>query len=291
MSFQKHTKNGIIYYTCDLFDKAKIPHFFAASRGGVSEGDFSSLNISTSRKGKNGCPDKIENVRKNLSLGLDIVGSCENKAVMMKQIHSSDVQKATTNCTSAFEGSDFQPCDGVFATRGMDTDTLCVKTADCVPVLLYDTKNDTACAIHAGWRGTCDNICGKAVEKMKSLYPDADVIAAIGPCILDCCYEVNEIVYDKVMQTANSIGISKEKVEECFPKKYFADGEEKFRVSLPKINRMFLEKAGVAPENIEESGLCTCCHKDMHGNLFFSHRASHGFSGTQMSIIKVRDVH
>lgn len=278
----------MVYYTSPLFDRWKIPHFFAAKRGGVSEGDFSSLNISTSRKDKNGNADSIENVRKNLEIGLNIVNSNEKNSVMMKQIHSSIVQKAEISCLSGFAKGDFQPCDGVFAVKGMQTDTLCIKTADCVPILLYDTKNDTACALHAGWRGTVDNICGKAVEKMKELHKNAEIVAAIGPCIQECCYEVNNLVFSKTVETCAELGISYKKLDTCFPKKYFADGEEKFRVSLSSLNRLFLENAGVNPENIDESGLCTCCHTDDDGAVFFSHRASCGFSGTQMSVVKIK---
>ncbi len=289
MSFKKHTKNGIIYYTSSLFDKADIPHFFAARYGGISRGDFFSLNVSTSRKDKNGNPDSIANIRENLSRGLALVGSCEESTCMMKQIHSSEIEKASVSCVEVFDRcGDFQPCDGVFARKGMQTDTLCVKTADCVPVLLYDTKNDVAAALHAGWRGTVGNICGKAVQKIKELHPDAHIIAAIGPCILECCYEVNSVVYDAAMKNVEEFGILSNDVEKCFVSRYFADGEDKYRVSLPKLNRLFLESAGVRSKDIDEAELCTCCHREDGKEIFFSHRAQKGFSGTQMSVVRVR---
>lgn len=290
MSFEKHTKNGIIYYTSSLFDSFGIPHFFAAKHGGKSSGAFFSLNISTSRIDETGLPDSIANVRENLALGLELLGSDEERTCMMKQIHSSQIENARISCRDAFdEKGAFQPCDGVFAARGAQIDTLCVKTADCVPVLLYDTKNDVAMALHAGWRGTVANICGKAVRRMKELHPDANIIAAIGPCILDCCYEVNSTVYDAVLKNVAEACILSQNVEKCFTKRYFCDGEQKFRVSLPALNRVFLENAGVKSEKIDVSELCTCCHREDGREMFFSHRASGGFSGTQMSAIRLRN--
>ena len=296
VSFAKHSKNGIIYYTSSLFDKYGIPHFFAAKHGGKSSGDFFSLNISASRRDRYGNPDSLGNVEKNLSLGLEILGSMPERTCMMKQIHSADIERANISCAQAFCGKgEFQPCDGIFSEKGDPADTLCVKTADCVPVLVYDIKHDVAMALHAGWRGTVGNICGKAAAKLKGLHADAEVIAAIGPCILDCCYEVNSLVYDAATKACNSSDDVKEsrflrsEVEKCFTKKYFADGEQKFRVSLAELNRVFLEHAGVATENIDTASLCTCCHRDGGEEIFFSHRASGGFSGTQMSVVKLRD--
>ncbi len=296
VSFTKHSKNGIIYYTSSLFDKHGIPHFFAAKHGGKSGGDFFSLNISTSRRDRHGNADSIGNVEKNLSLGLELLGSFPERACMMKQIHSADIERAEISCAKVFCGKgDFQPCDGIFAEKGDIADTLCVKTADCVPVLVYDVKNDVAMALHAGWRGTVGNICGKAVAKLNELHDDAQVIAAIGPCILDCCYEVNSLVYDAATKACELSDNAKEacilpsEIEKCFTKRYFADGEQKFRVSLSSLNKVFLESAGVPSENIDSAELCTCCHRDGGEEIFFSHRASGGFSGTQMSVVKLKN--
>ncbi len=290
MSFVKHEKNGVLYYTSSLFDKFSIPHFFASKRGGVSGGDFCSLNISSNRKNRSGKTDDISNIRKNLNIGLDIVGKNEGGCTLMKQIHSAQIEKACISAKAVFDGKgDFGACDGIFTMKGMQFDTLCTKTADCVPVLLYDTENDVAFALHAGWRGTVSNICGRAVEKMRELNCNANIVAAIGPCICDCCYEVNDTVYNAAREMCQKLCIPLEKCDECFPKKYFADGENKYRAALSSLNRLFLENAGVLPQNIDEAHICTCCHADEQGSVFFSHRASGGFSGTQMSVIGIRE--
>lgn len=289
MAFTFRKKGGITYYTSPLFDQYGVPHFFASRYGGVSEGDFTSLNISTSRKNSQGVPDSMQNVRRNLNTGLSLIGKTEDTACMMKQIHSAEVAKATVTCRDYFEGvADCQPCDGIFCTPEDAVDTLCVKTADCVPVLLYDIKNNIACALHAGWRGTVGDICGCAVRTLRQYFGEVEIIAAIGPCIHECCYEVNDKVYDAAVYAASQSGISLSVVERCFPEKYISGGENKYRVSLPALNRMFLENEGVKSENISVCELCTCCAKDENGSIFFSHRASGGFSGTQMSVVSVK---
>lgn len=285
MAFTRHEKDGILYYTSPLFDEYKIPHFFCAKLGGVSGGDFSSLNFSSVRKDCCGNTDKKENIRENLKRALDIIGSDETKCSLMKQIHSADVIKAENSCFDIFDTEgDFPPCDGVFAPYRGNIDTVGVKTADCVPILLYDLKNDIPCAIHAGWRGSVSDIAGNAVRLIKKEYPDADILAAIGPCILDCCYEVNDIVKDSLITVCDAAGIKRSTAEACFTDSYLKDGENKYKINLPLVNSMYIENAGVVADKISFAGICTCCNSD----IFFSHRATGGYSGTQLSAVSKR---
>lgn len=289
MEFIKHKTNGIVYYTSPIFERFGIPHMFASRFGGVSKGDFFSLNASTSRKNREGYEDNSDNVRENFSLALDILGKDLSCAAMMKQIHSSIIQKAEINADDVFSGKgDFQSCDGIFASGNDKVTALCAKSADCVPVLIYDLKNDVACAVHAGWRGTVSDVCGNAVRTLRENFGEGEIIAAIGPCIMDCCYEVNGTVYSAAHENARSIRIPRDLVEACFTDRYTAAGEEKYKVSLPSLNALCLENAGVKRENIDICKMCTCCYKENGKNVFFSHRASGGHSGTQMSIVAVK---
>lgn len=282
--FIKHEKNGITYYTSALFDRHFIPHMFAASRGGVSVGDFSSLNVSLSRKNKNGIYDTFENVSENLVRCLDILGKSINGCAMMHQIHSSLVLRASTPfCDDAYA----HECDAVFTDQNNGINSLCVKTADCVPILLYELNNNVVCAIHAGWRGTVSDICGNAVRTIRAEYGDCSFVAAIGPHARQCCYEVDDTVFVAAKESFKQNNI-KADIYTCFSQPYMSDGKARYKADLSQINKIFLENAGLSSDQIDVSTLCTCCTEDDEGNVFFSHRTSGGFSGTQASVICLR---
>lgn len=289
MEFTKHESGGILYFTSPLFDRYEIPHMFASRFGGVSKGDFFSLNVSSSRKNAQGQTDSADNISENFLRALMLLGRDLSCASMMKQIHSSDVQIAETSAQKVFScGGDFQACDGIFAGKGQEISALCAKSADCVPILVYDVKNNAACAVHAGWRGTVAGICENAVHALRENFGEGKIVAAIGPCIQSCCYEVNDTVYSAAHENANRLGLSKKSVDSCFTERYECNGESKYKVSLPSLNALYLENAGVKTENISICEMCTCCHKENGKSIFFSHRASGGYSGTQMSIVAVK---
>lgn len=134
-----------------------------------------------------------------------------------------------------------------------------VATADCVPVLLLDPVRKAVSAVHAGWRGTVLNIAGKAVESMRFYYGSdpANILVGIGPCIGPCCYEVGGDVWEQV------------------EREYFYGGDVLLRekngkamLDLVQLNRLQLIEAGVPPDRIAFSGLCTSCFP----SLFYSFR-------------------
>lgn len=284
MSAIRHEHNRIVYYTSSLLDSYEIPHAFAGRRGGVGEVVFDSLNVSLDRKAPDGTTDSPDTVRENcerilrlpsLAFAVDTPSEPLAHCAMMKQIHSDVIDIPTVSIGKCFsEPSCFPSCDGLI-TESDELSVLGVKTADCVPILLYDVRNDVACALHAGWRGSVANIAGKAVARLFAMHADAQIVAAIGPCIGACCYEVDRTVYDACR------ALSENERQIVFPKTYKKDGTEKFRADLVALNRIFLLHAGLPASNIDAFSLCTCCHDDE----FFSHRASHGFSGTQGAFI------
>ena len=142
-----------------------------------------------------------------------------------------------------------------------------VRTADCVPILLLDSKNRAVAAVHAGWRGTAAEIVRCALEQLASDFESAasDIYAAIGPCIRSCCYEVGP---DVARQFA----------------RFFPDGTPRVgntRLNLPGINRRQMEEAGVLPARIFDCALCTACHSDQ----FFSYRREPGNPGRMIAAI------
>jgi hypothetical protein len=114
---------------------------------------------------------------------------------------------------------------------------IAVKTADCVPVLLIDDRHRAVAAVHAGWRGTVGRIVEAAIEGMRARFGTlpADLDAAIGPGIGECCYEVGP-------EVAEQFG-----------------GQGRAHIDLPGANRRQLLNAGVTPERIYTSNLCTQC--------------------------------
>ena len=137
-----------------------------------------------------------------------------------------------------------------------------VRTADCYPILLADTRNHALAAIHAGWRGTAAHIVVKTLEKMKDEFgtQPADIVAAIGPGIGACCYEVGE-------EVAREFGF-----------------DARTHLDLMLENRKQLEAAGVPSEKIEALGVCTFCDAER----FFSYRRDQKDAGRMTSYIAIK---
>jgi YfiH family protein len=151
-----------------------------------------------------------------------------------------------------------------------------VKTADCVPILIGDSRTGAFAAIHAGWRGTLSGIAGYTLKRLSNEYQTrpADVHVAIGPAAAVCCYEVGKEVIDafreQFPETASSLLVPTR------------DGHA--RIDLIKANRDQLTVSGVSSERIHAATFCTMCNTD----LFFSYRREkrlHGNVGRLMSVI------
>jgi YfiH family protein len=132
---------------------------------------------------------------------------------------------------------------------------LVVKTADCLPLLLWDRRLRVAAAVHAGWKGTRLRIARKAAEAMRSRFgtAPADVIAAAGPCIGPACYEVGADVRDAFLSAGFPDGLWPPAPR---PGKYFLD--------LAGANARELEAAGVPSLPPTGSLRCTHCDPDLH---------------------------
>jgi YfiH family protein len=145
---------------------------------------------------------------------------------------------------------------------------LAVRTADCLPVLLVDKKKKVVAAVHCGWRGTKKKLAEKAVNAMSALYKceRSSLLAALGPCIEQNCYEVGE----EVRESFKDAGIRDDFFLSSSAKKgrYYFD--------LKQANRYQLLKAGVEPENIFSVDLCTYCEESL-----FSYRRD-GFKAGRM---------
>lgn len=144
---------------------------------------------------------------------------------------------------------------------------LSILTADCVPVLLLDNVKGVVAAVHAGWKGTKEQIVAKTVDKMVEAFgcDPEDIIAGVAPSIGTCCYEVGHDVAQHFMHTKHA----------------HVKNEDKYMLDLPAINKEQLLTSGLLESNIEMSEVCTACEVEQ----FFSYRKEGGCSGRFMSMI------
>ena len=163
-------------------------HAFLTRWTGASDGKFSSLNFSV-REG-----DTEKNVARNWDILAATFEIPVSQFFMISQIHGDRVLIAD-DFVERSPSNDPIPCDAVLTTkRGL---ALGIKTADCVPILLVDPIRRIIGAVHAGWRGTSLNIAAKTLHSMKERFHSqpSDILAAVGPAIGSCCYQVDEPVY------------------------------------------------------------------------------------------------
>lgn len=144
------------------------------------------------------------------------------------------------------DACEWQP---LLSADGLSTDKaaarIAVKTADCVPILLADPVKRVVAAVHAGWRGTASGIASHSVTKMAERYGcrPADLLAALGPSIGPCCFEVDP-----------DAGL---RFQPIFPER--EDLDRRTTVDLREANRRLLIQAGLEPPNIASETPCTCC--------------------------------
>ncbi len=189
------------------------------------------------------------------------------KFIVANQTHSDNihiVHEAKEQGWSSLEDA-IEGCDALISNQ--KEVMLTILTADCVPILLFDPKEEVVAAVHAGWRGTKEEILFKTVQKMKKSFNSnpKDILAGIAPSIGICCYEVDWNVAQHFQH-----------IEAAYEAK-----NSKYMLNLPHINRTQLLKAGVKDENIEMSNLCTACNV----NDYFSYRKENGCSGRFISMI------
>jgi YfiH family protein len=232
--------------------------------------------------------DSAENVLENRRLFQSALGAADFELNPLKQIHS-DLLRVFPDATSDVSKGDAS------ATNHPRL-LLTIQTADCVPILLVDPKKRAVAAVHAGWRGTLARITQKAVGRMQFEYGSKpkDLLAAIGPSIGPCCYEVApDFVTKFAAQFADAGEYFDEprSGEEPNPLQWLnmkppghQPPPKNVHLDLRKANLSQLVSAGLLAKNIYVSSLCTACHT----SLLFSHRREGPLSGRLMSVIGLR---
>ncbi len=274
---------------------AWLVHAFSTRLGGVSRGyGGNALNLGFTKH------DSRVAVERNRELFLKELGVANGRKswplVSLRQIHSDSIHRVDRMRADRMPE---QPLAG----DGMITDTpgllLAVQTADCLPIILADRRRRAVGVFHAGWRGTVKRIVEKGVGEMRKHFGSdpRDLVAAIGPGVRGCCYEVGEEVRTKFeAQFAYASSLFREvkepdPVREKYPMLFLtarAPGHSELPVKLfldlVEANRRQLLDAGVMARNIDTIGPCTACHTD----LLFSFRGEKGVTGRQMTAAGIR---
>lgn len=259
--FKEINDNGLILMCSD---KIKARHGFTTRFGGVSTGDFESLNLGSNRG------DEPEAVRENYRRLCAVFGAGPDDCAVTKQVHGKEVRIVTEADRHVCMTPVPYEVDGIVtAVKGLPI--MCF-VADCVPVLLHDPVNSVAAAVHCGWRSSVSDILGEALEKMCSLGAKPEnICAAMGAAIGKCCFETHDDV-----PRAIDVYIGAD-AEGCYVKR--PDG--KYLVDLRLANKKRLLQLGCREENIDLSEECTYCshHK------YWSHRYTKGRRGSQAAVI------
>lgn len=252
------------YY--NLSDDVKA--FSTTRHGGVSEGNYASLNINEY------CGDSKDNTDANRLLLANEFGIDANHIIMPHQTHGVESRIIGEEFANLPDGVKKMLLEGVDAVM-TNIPGMCigVSTADCIPVLLYDEEHHAAAAIHAGWRGTQARIVHKAVQEMRMAYQTdpTKLKAVIGPGISLDNFEVGDEVYAAFEQAAFDMStIAEERIKRNpnaeDPAKAF---ERKWHINLPLANIQMLTHNGVDEANIINTGICTFDNAD---NYFSARR-------------------
>lgn len=233
----------------------QITAFSTTRNGGVSKGDYASMNC-TPYTG-----DDTEAVQRNQQLLCTALHIEKEQLIIPYQTHSVNalvIDKEFLQQNAEKRNEQLQNIDALITQeKGV---CLCVSTADCAPILLYDRKQQVIAAIHAGWRGSVNYIVRKTLEQMQRLYntQGEDIFAAIGPCIGFDAFEVGDEVYDAFKQND-------------FPMEYISGWKpetHKWHIDLQMANSVQLIDFGVPTEQIDICDICTFTHYEK----FFSAR-------------------
>ena len=269
MVVKEHGKLPLLHYPL-LNELNIVEHCFTTRLGGVSEGVCSSLNLSFSRG------DDPKAVMENYRRVAETFGKTVDDFVCTDQTHTTNVLRVgkAEKGYGVTREKPYTDVDGLITNEiGIILSTF---YADCVPLYFVDPVNKAIGLSHSGWRGTVGRMGQKTLEAMREAFgtKPEDVYAAIGPSICQDCYEISEDVamhfYEEFQGHGDEILINK--------------GNGKYQLNLWKTNEIVLLEAGILPEHLEVTNICTCCNAD----VLFSHRASQGKRGNLAAFLMLK---
>lgn len=284
----------------------ELVHGSFTRSGGYSLPPFKGVNVSI------GCGDERETALRNRLLALRSLGVEANPCATAWMVHSADVLTLGDE-----EWVDWVDWGDAWPHRSYDVDgheliwttrprrkadavitrkrgvTLAMSSADCVPIMLYDPVREAIGLVHAGWRGTARGIAATVVDALREQFgcQPQHLYAGIGPSIGACCYEVSENVrglfhghlqFEEMPTKARYRNLVRESAVFSVRE---PGARASLRLDLWQTNRNQLLMAGLLPEHIEITDICTSCERER----FYSYRAEHGRTGRFPSLLALRD--
>ncbi len=250
-------RDGVVFLQFPALEEAgMVKHGFSTRFGGVSEGVFSSMNFTFTRG------DNPEHVRENYRRMARALGVEMGRMVLSHQTHTTHVRAVDE--ADAGKGllreRDYQDVDGL--VTDVPGITLVAFFADCVPLFILDPVHRAIGLSHSGWRGSVNRIGQETLDVMGREYGTraGDVVACIGPSICRDCFEVGPEVAEKFSRAFS---------QRYWPQLYDKKEDGKYQLDLWRANQIIFTEAGVRPENIHTTDICTRCNP----RLLFSHRA------------------
>jgi len=217
-----------MFYSKNFKKFKNINHCFFSKKNGFSKGIYKSLNCGRGSK------DDKKNINKNLIFVSNKIGVLKNKLILMHQTHSNKVVEIRKNNYKKNIKADAM----ITKMKGV---ALGVLTADCVPVILYDIKNQIIGCVHAGWKGAYFDIIKNTINKIRKINSNNQIYACIGPCIGQKSYEVDLVFFKKFINKSkkNRKYFSyKNKKKKFFNlRKFVTDKLRKYRVKVDHVNR------------------------------------------------------
>lgn len=258
---KKIIKEGICWYSWELLDSYGITA--GTSCRETVEGENFNLALHT--------PDIKERVIRNRKKLTDALTLPSDSFTAGEQVHSCNSRILGSEKIKEGEGC-LKETDALILT---DSALLgVIFTADCLPVILYDLKKETGAVIHAGWKGAAGGIVPLSIKKMERELgcSPAQMLAVGGPAIGPCCYQVDRPVFERLTKAYPETSDA-----------FSPDGTKHWRLSLEEAVKLQMISAGICPDRIEMSGLCTSCHKD-----FFSWRRDGSKTGRIATFLRTR---
>lgn len=258
MITEKHAKTELLKFSL-LSKYDGLTHFVSTRKGGMSKSPYNSLNLSFS------VGDDPESVKENRLILAEAAGIKPEGFVFQNQAHGNKVRRVeTTDCRNFSEHTySFDDSDALITNEtGV---CLFVFAADCVPILLFDRKNQAIAAVHSGWRGTAARILSHTLRKMQRDFntQPKDIIAGIGPAISGINYEVGTQTATEFIKAYGEAG-----------KQFiFKPKGKNEHLDLYAANLHLLVEAGVPGKQIEISAYCTFRDDDI---LFSARREKPG---------------